>query len=726
MNGPLRPQMPLERWLRYITCYLSGKAAVYCVLLKEQFHQVDALSTTEVQSIAFTFTMCRGANKLESYPSELRPRRSPPTWYVMFYTPLEALLVATTGVLGFAAVMTTLYDARQIVPPVVAAAAQGTMVVLHGLCEGPRLQMLPVYVPAMLLALVATGFLGESWGVLIAVGISMLLLALVSLILCYEIPGMLPVGSRGPFAVGIATEHIRHSHASINGDLLTTDTEEADRWPLELMVQVFYPVEESCIRKLPWFPSTIDRFRKSLVPGWGGARRLPFGLTQAGVVGAAVILATVISSAPDAAQPLGKISSASLFFLLAGPIAWAVLFAVALVFTCFLSDLRLGSSRSAFKARYLAREQARRIAMFSSMPGWLTEPICGLYGPGFDAGYFHNSEVPCFPVAPLTSGEGKRPLVIFSHGLGGNRAMYSTYAAEIASHGYVLIALEHNDASGSSCLFPDGRVTGYERPPNPRVFNAPENRTFRHAQLERRGREIKLVRDQLAKLVRDLPSDFVASRRVGLGSILDTERPAFIGHSFGGGTVLHELSANASSSHDGDNARQTDYSMAFIMDPWTFPLSDEAQKQSVSIPMMIVTTDNFLGPEGVATEDRLAENATTLVREGANDLAMQLRVKDAEHNNFSDSPLFAPNIMRKIKSAGKMDPVAFIDQVSRLSLCNLEAFHRRRTKGGGLDSSQPLPDDLTSALIGDDLAAVFPEASVRRGCTGGVLPSSEV
>ena len=44
---------------------------------------------------------------------------------------------------------------------------------------------------------------------------------------------------------------------------------------------------------------------------------------------------------------------------------------------------------------------------------------------------------------------------------------------------------------------------------------------------------------------------------------------------------------------------------------------------------MIVTTDNFLGPEGVATEDRLAENATTLVREGANDLAMQLRVKDA-------------------------------------------------------------------------------------------------
>lgn len=35
----------------------------------------------------------------------------------------------------------------------------------------------------------------------------------------------------------------------------------------------------------------------------------------------------------------------------------------------------------------------------------------------------------------------------------------------------------------------------------------------------------------------------------------------------------------------------------------------------------------------------------------------------AAHNNFSDSTLFAPGIMRQIKNAGKMDGVAFIDQV---------------------------------------------------------------
>ena len=35
----------------------------------------------------------------------------------------------------------------------------------------------------------------------------------------------------------------------------------------------------------------------------------------------------------------------------------------------------------------------------------------------------------------------------------------------------------------------------------------------------------------------------------------------------------------------------------------------------------------------------------------------------AAHNNFSDSTLFAPGIMRELKNAGKIDGVTFIDQV---------------------------------------------------------------
>lgn len=46
------------------------------------------------------------------------------------------------------------------------------------------------------------------------------------------------------------------------------------------IAQVFYPVEKSRVAKLPWFPYTLRHFRRSLVPTWGSARHMPFGLTQ--------------------------------------------------------------------------------------------------------------------------------------------------------------------------------------------------------------------------------------------------------------------------------------------------------------------------------------------------------------------------------------------------------------------------------------------------------------
>lgn len=61
---------------------------------------------------------------------------------------------------------------------------------------------------------------------------------------CYHLPRVLPVGGRGPYAVGIATEHIRTPVAAVGDDAKPSPSEE-ELWPLELMAQVIYPRTKS-------------------------------------------------------------------------------------------------------------------------------------------------------------------------------------------------------------------------------------------------------------------------------------------------------------------------------------------------------------------------------------------------------------------------------------------------------------------------------------------------
>ena len=55
------------------------------------------------------------------------------------------------------------------------------------------------------------------------------------------------------------------------------------------------------------------------------------------------------------------------------------------------------------------------------------------------------------PLKPKQSREGY-PVAVLSHGLGGNRCMYSATSISLASHGYVVANVEHRDQSASTSL----------------------------------------------------------------------------------------------------------------------------------------------------------------------------------------------------------------------------------------------------------------------------------
>ena len=52
---------------------------------------------------------------------------------------------------------------------------------------------------------------------------------------CYKMPRLLPIGARGPFAVAIATEHVR---TAVAGKGASTEPQAEELWPLEVMAQV--------------------------------------------------------------------------------------------------------------------------------------------------------------------------------------------------------------------------------------------------------------------------------------------------------------------------------------------------------------------------------------------------------------------------------------------------------------------------------------------------------
>jgi hypothetical protein len=60
--------------------------------------------------------------------------------------------------------------------------------------------------------------------------------------------------------------------------------------------------------------------------------------------------------------------------------------------------------------------------------------------------------------APPAAGVLKLPVVLFSHGLAGQRAMYSISCSELASQGYLVLALEHADGTASAAQLAGGKV----------------------------------------------------------------------------------------------------------------------------------------------------------------------------------------------------------------------------------------------------------------------------
>ncbi len=200
------------------------------------------------------------------------------------------------------------------------------------------------------------------------------------------------------------------------------------------------------------------------------------------------------------------------------------------------------------------------------------------------------------PDLPMQA-DARYPVVLFSPGLGLVTEGFTTLLEDLASHGYVVVAIDHPYVSGPTVLA-SGEVALTLAPPADQ-FNAHVEAAL-----------ATMVADQ-----RQVLDWLQAQNQPGSGSVLaghlDLSRIGAYGHSIGGATALQAARAD-------DRIRA-----AIDIDGTVFGGLDGAWQK----PLMFV----LAGAHGSATDPSIA---TVLAQAGSQGSAFSLAT--AEHNDFSD------------------------------------------------------------------------------------------
>ncbi|XP_048358257.1 platelet-activating factor acetylhydrolase 2, cytoplasmic [Sphaerodactylus townsendi] len=335
------------------------------------------------------------------------------------------------------------------------------------------------------------------------------------------------------------------------------------------------------------------------------------------------------------------------------------------------TDVMVGQSRKGlfFRLFYPCISQER-----AEQPYWIPryEYYCGL------ADYMNMNRKWCAPLlnvtfgscripvswdAPLKSSNHKYPLIIFSHGLGAFRTVYSSICAEMASRGFLVIALEHRDRSASATYFCKVESEAVDIPEAPvqeewlSYQGVPKDQKefhFRNPQVHQRANEcirgLKLIRSINGgkAAVNLLHTDFDLS---SLEDNVDLSRVAVMGHSFGGATAILAL------------VKEVQFKCAIALDAWMFPL-ENSMYPKVTKPVLFVNTETFQTLDSIAKMKKIC---------ALNDETKIITILGTVHQSQTDFTFLAGNLLNRVfQTRGTINPYEGLDITNQAALAFLQ------------------------------------------------------
>jgi dienelactone hydrolase len=250
------------------------------------------------------------------------------------------------------------------------------------------------------------------------------------------------------------------------------------------------------------------------------------------------------------------------------------------------------------------------------------------------------------PDAPMVAAPSTFPVLIFSPGYNSLRTQSTTLMEELASHGYVVLALDHT-YTGVVTNFPDGRVELL----NPTVL--PDREKIGEEQYRRKSLAVGDVWEQdTAFVLSRLERGELDSRFAGR---LDLNRIGLFGHSTGGGVVSRVC------------AKDTRCKAGVGLDAWLGVTPDETIAAGSDRPILFLMSESWPSPENNARMQQY--------RSGSSQVTW-LTIHLTQHYDFTDLPFLSP-LSTMIGLSGEVDS----HRVQEIVRTYTRAFFDQHLKG---------------------------------------------
>ncbi|WP_330184983.1 hypothetical protein OHB26_16210 [Nocardia sp. NBC_01503] len=258
---------------------------------------------------------------------------------------------------------------------------------------------------------------------------------------------------------------------------------------------------------------------------------------------------------------------------------------------------------------------------------------------------------------PAREGDSRFPVLLNSPGMGDTTGWSTAQAEDLASHGYVVVAINHTHEA-FSVHFPDGQV---ERTVVP--LDSPQE-VLRDVLLPTRVADTRFVLDELSAATTGQGSQTAGRLPAGLAGSLDMAKVGMFGHSLGGSTTVQAL-------HDEPRIR-----VGVNLDG---PILGSVATEGTDKPLLMLAggASPWYGKPG--WEPYWPSNTG---------MKLPLRVSGTEHMSFCDQQTILPQLAAagllpadtNTKAVGRIDPQRSVE-LQRIYLRTFfdSAFNRNGT-----------------------------------------------